>query len=72
MIRKIARATGVLPASFVLKGVTKTSEHPVLGGGFAHIYTGKYAGKDVALKVLRVFTEQQNQKKAIKVRSILK
>ena len=43
----------------------KTSEFALAGGGFADIYMGKYAGRDVALKVLRVFEgeeERKNQK----------
>jgi hypothetical protein len=67
-IRKIARHTGALPDTFVLNGVTKTSEHGVSGGGFANIYLGQYAGKQVALKVLRVFITPEEQRRAFRVR----
>jgi len=62
-IRKIARQTSALPNSFVLRGVKKTSEHPVFGGGFADIFKGLHSGNPVALKVLRVFVTEENQKK---------
>jgi hypothetical protein len=66
-IRKITRQTGVLPNSFVLRGVTKSTEHPVSGGGFADIYQGSYKGREVALKVLRVFVTEENRKRIHRV-----
>jgi hypothetical protein len=67
-IRKIARETGALPSTFVLKGVTRSIEpHAVSGGGSADIYVGKYRGRDVALKVLRVFLTAENQKRVVRV-----
>lgn len=54
-IRKIVRQTNIIPPSFIMSGVVKTSEHPVSGGGFADVYMGKYENKVVAVKVLRVF-----------------
>ena len=61
--RKIARQTGALPSSFLLTGVKRTSDFPLAGGGFADIYIGKYAGRDVALKVLRLFEGEEEKKK---------
>jgi predicted unusual protein kinase regulating ubiquinone biosynthesis (AarF/ABC1/UbiB family) len=69
-IRKIARQTGTLPTRFILKGVTKEGENAVAGGGFADVYTGMYAGRKVALKVLRVFVKG-NRRRIIKVRFLL-
>lgn len=66
-IRKIVRQTGVLPPSFVLTGVVQVSEHPVSGGGFADIFTGKLEMQKVALKVLRVFVTEENRKKIHRV-----
>ena len=37
------------------------SEHAINGGGFADIYLGKYLGKEVAVKVLRVFNTREQQ-----------
>jgi hypothetical protein len=67
-IRKIARKTGTLPTSFILQDVKKEleSENAVAGGGFADVYIGMYAGRRVALKVLRVFVKE-NQRRIIKV-----
>jgi hypothetical protein len=42
-------------------------EHPVAGGGFADVFIGKYAGNEVALKVLRVYLNERNQKALVKV-----
>jgi hypothetical protein len=67
-IRKIARETGALPSTFVLKGVARTSQHAVSGGGFADIYVGKLGGREVALKVLRVFLTPENRKRVFRVR----
>jgi hypothetical protein len=67
-IRKIARETGVLPSTFVLKGVARKSKYAVSGGGFADIYVGKHGGRDVALKVLRVFLTPENRKRVFRVR----
>ena len=66
-IRKIAKATGAFPDTFILKNVKKETEHAVSGGGFADIYMGKYEGKEVALKVLRVYITQENKKKVFRV-----
>ena len=63
-IRKITRHTYTLPEGFILKGTTKTSKDPVTCGGFADIYMGQHRGKEVALKVLRV----RSQDKMFKVR----
>lgn len=58
----------MLPDSFVLTDVVKTSGHAISGGGFADIHLGSHAGKEVALKVLRVYGRTQaNQKKVIRV-----
>jgi hypothetical protein len=67
-IRKIARETGALPPTFVLKGVTRTSNYAVSGGGFSDIYVGVHRGRVVALKVLRVFMTTENRKRVFRVR----
>jgi hypothetical protein len=47
--------------------VKKESENAVAGGGFADVYIGMYAGRRVALKVLRVFVKENNRRRIIKV-----
>ena len=60
-IRKIARQTGNVPTNFFLTGATRTSESPISGGGFSDIYMGEYAGRDVALRVIRGFEGEESQ-----------
>ena len=62
-IRKVAYRSGVLPHSLFVEEVQRTEELPVDGGGFSDIYRGALHGKTVALKVLRIFTTEQNLRK---------
>jgi hypothetical protein len=65
-IRTVARQTGTLPITFILKGVRKESENAVGDGGFAEVYIGLYAGQKVALKVLSIGVKE-DRRKIIKV-----
>ncbi|TDL22518.1 kinase-like protein [Rickenella mellea] len=42
-------------AILLVRGVRRTGEVPVTGGGFADIWRGEFRGKHVALKVIRTF-----------------
>ncbi len=48
---------GELPPSLFVRGVYRSGDNPICGGGFADIYKGTIDGKAgfVALKVLRMF-----------------
>lgn len=54
---KVARQRGILPASVYLGHIDSFDRRPVCGGGFSDIYMGEYNQQLVALKVLRMFGE---------------
>jgi hypothetical protein len=58
LIVDLGRISGALPSSLLIKGVTLTSNTAVTGGAFADIYRGRYQGRCVALKRLRVWESQ--------------
>lgn len=68
-LRRLCGRAGLLPSPITLgeEEITKASDHPVTGGGFADIYVGWHKGKKVALKALRVYGKD-NVKKVQKVR----
>ena len=61
LIMKLARASGMLPSSLVIKGVTQVDTTAASGGGFADIYRAHHLGKEVALKKFRVFETHDQQ-----------
>ena len=63
----------MFPSVIKLLGVQCPDKRTYGTGGFADVYRGKYEGKDVALKRLRVFSMIQESKKEAsrKVRFVL-
>ncbi|KAJ7286749.1 kinase-like domain-containing protein [Mycena rebaudengoi] len=55
IILKLSEACDKLPSSLFITGVTGRDEHATFGGGFGDIYQASYAGKTVALKLVRTF-----------------
>ena len=50
--------TGLLPTSHTIaRELVQMTEHPVISGAFGDIWEGIYNGERVAMKVLRVFKE---------------
>ena len=45
----------LLPRSLELPFSYNTTGDPLVGGGFADVWKGQYQGREVAVKVLRVF-----------------
>ena len=58
LLLRLAKASDKLPASLFLDGVIPSdSSHPdLIAGGFADIHIGEYNNREVALKVIRVFS----------------
>ena len=54
MCVKLAKDHKQLPSNFTLKGVRWDQTQSKGSGGFAVVYSGRYNGEKVALKVLRV------------------
>ena len=55
-LRKLCGRSGTLPTSCMLsEGLEKDGASPRLSGGFADVWLGKYKGRPVALKVLRIY-----------------
>jgi len=44
-----------LPSSMVIPSIDDISVAPACGGGFADVFQGKYRGRQVAIKVMRVY-----------------
>ena len=55
VLMKFSLASGSLPSSLFLSGVSCQDKEPLYGGSFADISLGEYRSKVVALKRLRVF-----------------
>ncbi|KAF8900918.1 kinase-like domain-containing protein [Mucidula mucida] len=64
----LGKSHNVLPVSFLCSDVRQTSSRPVNGGGFADIWKGRRdsTGKDVCLKILRVFMWGQDKHDILK------
>ncbi|KAF7374755.1 Kinase-like protein [Mycena sanguinolenta] len=62
MIIKLSEACDELPSSLFISGITRRDEHATFGGGFGDIYQASYGGKTVALKLLRVFQADEQQR----------
>jgi hypothetical protein len=62
LVVKLAENCGILPPALSITGVQNCSKDLVAGGGFADIFQASYKGKDVALKCLRCFDDQQRGK----------
>jgi hypothetical protein len=45
----------LLPRSLTLPFSYDTTEHPLTHGGFADVWKGQYQGREVAVKVLKVY-----------------
>jgi hypothetical protein len=59
LVVKLSESCGILPPALNITGVRNCSKASVAGGGFADIFRGSYRGKDVALKRLRYFDDQE-------------
>jgi len=63
---------GILPDYLFVSGVLRIGRNPLVGGGCADIWKGKFKGEPVALKVLRIFGDSQNSKKILHVNMTFK
>jgi hypothetical protein len=53
---KLSKASGLYPECLVLKGVDM-EKHPVTGGGYGDVHMGTLQGKQIAVKVLRLYQD---------------
>ncbi|KAJ7883964.1 kinase-like domain-containing protein, partial [Mycena leptocephala] len=63
LILKLSEGCDRLPSSLFITGVTGRNEHAIFGGGFGDIYQASYAGKTVALKHIRTFHRNAEQRR---------
>ncbi|KAJ7206235.1 kinase-like domain-containing protein, partial [Mycena haematopus] len=63
LILKLSEACDKLPSSLFITGVTGRTEHAAFGGGFGDIYQASYDGKTVALKHIRTFHRDSEQRR---------
>lgn len=61
-LKHVVEKRGILPSSIFLSSVRRVGTNFVHGGGFADVWKGEYEGKDVALKVLRIFCSADREK----------
>ncbi|KAH8832435.1 hypothetical protein DL96DRAFT_655532 [Flagelloscypha sp. PMI_526] len=66
LMRKLAKAQGVLPLELYIRNAVREGNHPITGGGFADIWQGRIGDTRVCLKVLRIFTTDSIKEKIIK------
>ncbi|KAF9457394.1 hypothetical protein BDZ94DRAFT_232746 [Collybia nuda] len=59
LLVKLSEASGIIPASLSIQGVTLLERDAIFGGGFADIYRASYKDKQVALKRMRIFQRGQ-------------
>ncbi|KAF7326875.1 Kinase-like protein [Mycena venus] len=63
LILKLSEACDRLPSSLFITGVTGRAEYATFGGGFGDIYQATYDGKAVALKHIRTFQADAEQRR---------
>ncbi|KAJ6588772.1 kinase-like domain-containing protein, partial [Mycena capillaripes] len=63
LILKLSEACDGLPSSLYITGISGRSNHAIFGGGFGDTYQASYAGKTVALKHLRTFNRDTEQRR---------
>lgn len=59
---KLARKTSLYPECMVLKGVKLTGVSAVDGGSYGDVWKAKFEGKDMAVKVLKVYQKSDIDK----------
>ncbi|KAJ7622668.1 hypothetical protein DFH06DRAFT_1009407, partial [Mycena polygramma] len=63
LVLKLSEACDKLPSSLFITGVTGRNEYAIFGGGFGDIYQASHAGKTVALKHIRTFQRDAEQRR---------
>ncbi|KIM82030.1 hypothetical protein PILCRDRAFT_88827 [Piloderma croceum F 1598] len=61
LLQALSRASGLYPECLVLKGVHMEA-HPVAGGGYGDVFKGLLQGKQIAVKVLRIYQDSDLDK----------
>ena len=59
---KLARKTSLYPECMVLKGVKLAGVSAVDGGSYGDVWKAKFEGKDIAVKVLKVYQKSDIDK----------
>lgn len=67
LLMKLSEISGILPPSLMITGIKLLEKEALFGGGFADIYKASYAGKEVALKRMRIFQRGQERRKIHRV-----
>lgn len=63
VLRKLCVSCGILPASHILPdGLDIIGNQPHMAGGFGEVWLGTYKGRQVAVKVLRTYTTDDQVK----------
>ncbi|KAJ7225189.1 kinase-like domain-containing protein [Mycena rebaudengoi] len=70
LLNWLAAHLKLVPEGIAIKGVVLLTDHPVKHGGFSNIYHGRYTNADgaqveVALKVLKIFDDQSDERRQV-------
>jgi hypothetical protein len=63
-LRALCGKHRTVPTTYQLNGVVKEGSYPYRSSRVTEIWTGKYKGKEVAIKVLRVSRDNSDVQKA--------
>ena len=59
LLKRMCRAHANLPSSYVIEGgIEREGSHACAGGGAADVWKGRYYGKLIAIKSLRIYRPQ--------------
>lgn len=67
LLTRVVKETGQIPSSMIITDVTRNGPNPVAGGGFADVWSGMRGNINVALKVLRIYGEEELSKQILRV-----
>ena|SRR5882762_2419391 len=59
---KLSRTSGLYPECMMLKGLELSGNSAIDGGGFGDIWKGLFKGQEIAVKILRIFSQSDKDK----------
>jgi hypothetical protein len=56
-----SRSNSIIPRSYTLEGVQKSSDERLRSGSFGDVLKGHYQNRDVCIKVVRLYQREQSR-----------
>lgn len=69
LLSKLSKSAQVFPKTLQLENVQCDLTLAVAGGGYGNIYKGKYEGKQVCVKALRIYEQNKNLKQKLRAQA---